>query len=82
MQKTKAGSILQVVRNRRSGAQIVPLEYAGKWVAWSASGREIVAVAASYNACERAAGLSGFDADQVAIERVPTSRQRVTGRGL
>ena len=78
MQKAKAGST-DVVRNRRSGAQIVPLEYAGKCVAWSAGGREIVAVATSYKACERAAGHAGFDADQVAIERVPSSRQRVRG---
>jgi hypothetical protein len=82
MQKAKAGSTVHVVPNRRRGAQIVPREYAGKWVAWSAGGREIVAVAASFNACEKAAALAGFDADQIAIERVPPSRQRVTGSGM
>jgi hypothetical protein len=51
-------------------------------VAWSADGRRIVAVGTSFKTCEQAAADAGYAADQVAIERVPISRQRVTGSGL
>jgi Family of unknown function (DUF5678) len=79
MRKAKAGSRENVAADRSKGVQVVPREYAGKWVAWSADGRKIVAVADSYKACEQAAARAGLGADQVAIERVPPSRQRLTG---
>jgi hypothetical protein len=79
MQKTKAGSTDDVAADRRKGVHVVPRAYAGKWVAWSDDGRKIVAVADSYKACEQAAARVGLGADQVAIERVPPSRQRLTG---
>jgi hypothetical protein len=66
----------------RLKVQTVPLEYAGKWIAWSADGRRIVAVAGTYNACELAAATAGHSANEVAIERVPRSRQRLTGSGM
>jgi hypothetical protein len=62
--------------------QKVPLEYAGKWIAWSADGLKIVAVASTMKACETAAERAGFADDQVAFEHVPTSRFRQTGSGL
>ncbi len=66
----------------RAGAgrpQTVPREYAGKWVAWSPDGLQIVGSGASFATCERAALVAGFAADQIAIERVPQGRLRVTG---
>jgi hypothetical protein len=66
----------------RTGArrpQVVPLEHAGKWVAWSSDGLRIVASGVSFSTCERAAVAAGFAADQVAIERVPQGRLRATG---
>ena len=64
------------------GVQIVPREYAGKWVAWSPDGRKILAVAETFAACEAAAAKAGFPAGSVAIDRVPTGRQRLTGSGM
>jgi hypothetical protein len=52
--------------------QVVPREYAGKWLAWSPDGLRIVAVADSFEDCERAAAAAGFTA--VAIDRVPLGR--------
>jgi hypothetical protein len=70
-------------RSARTGKiQVVPREYAGKWLAWSSDGRRIVAIADTFQACERAAAQAGFPADQVAIDRVPTARQRLTGSGM
>ena len=63
-----------------AGPEVVPRAYAGQWVAWSAAGR-IVAVAATRRGCEQSAAGAGFPADQVALERVPTTRQRPTGAG-
>jgi hypothetical protein len=60
-------------------APSIPLEYAGKWIAWAPDGVRIVAVASSHAGCITAAGRAGFAENQVAIERVPTTRQRVTG---
>jgi hypothetical protein len=82
MQKPKATLSKKVATDRGGKVQVVPREYAGKWVAWSVDGREIVAVAGSFRACEQAAVLAGFRADQLAIDRVPASRQRLTGSGL
>jgi hypothetical protein len=66
----------------RHKVQSVPREYAGKWLAWSADGRRIVAVGDTYKACEQAATTAGYPADQVAIDRVPESRERLTGAGV
>lgn len=66
----------------RRKVELVPREYAGKWVAWSADGRRVVAVGDTYKACERAAASAGHPANQVAIDRVPQSRQRLTGSGM
>jgi len=66
----------------RRQAQRVPREYAGKWVAWSADGRRIVAVGDTLKACELAAAGAGHPANRVAIDRVPESRQRLTGSGM
>jgi hypothetical protein len=82
MQKPKAASSKKVATARGRKVQVVPREYAGKWVAWSADGREIVAVADSFRSCEQAAVRAGFRADQLAIDRVPASRQRLTGSGM
>src|SRR5271166_2903899 len=82
MQKPKAASSKQVAPDRARKGQTIPREYAGNWVAWSADGRKIVAVADSFRACEQAAEHAGFRADQVAIDRVPVSRQRLTGSGM
>jgi hypothetical protein len=60
----------------------VPREYAGKWLAWSEDGRQIVAVADSFEAAEQAAANAGFPADRIAIDRAPTDRQRLPGSGM
>ena len=78
--KTKAGH--EPSQDRAGGVQVVPREYAGKWVAWSDDGRRIVAVGKSFAACETAAARAGFPADRVAIDRVPSGRQRLTGSGM
>jgi hypothetical protein len=67
---------------RRAEVPRIPRAYAGKWVAWSADGRRIVAVGETFEACEEAAAHAGFPADQIAVERVPTDRQRLTGSGM
>lgn len=67
---------------RKAGVTVVPRAYAGKWVAWSADGRGIVAVGDSFKACEQAAIQAGYPENQVAIDRVPASRQRLTGSGM
>jgi hypothetical protein len=69
-------------RSVRSAPQVVPREYAGKWIGWSADGRRIIAVGSDFESCEQAAARAGFSADQVAIERVPETRQRLTGSGM
>ncbi len=61
---------------------LVPRESAGKWIAWSADGRHIIAVGDTFKACEQAAARAGYPANQVAIDRVPRSRQRTTGSGM
>ena len=82
MQKPKAASNKKVGPDRAGKVQAIPRDYASRWVAWSADGRKIVAVADSFRACEQAAKRAGFRADQVAIDRVPASRQRLTGSGM
>jgi len=58
-----------------SRPQTVPLEYAGKWIAWSPDGMRIVAVGKTFETCERAAAAAGFKANEVAIERIPVHRR-------
>lgn len=79
MPKTRVGAVPK--RPDGDGVQVVPLEYAGKWVAWSADGRRIVAVGDTFQACERAAVSGGFPADQVAIGKIPVRRRRLAGPG-
>jgi hypothetical protein len=74
-------SSMESANKKWDAVPVVPREYAGKWLAWSADGRRIVTVGESFEAVEQAAVEAGFPADQVAIERVPTSRQRLTGSG-
>ena len=62
-----------------STVQVVPRDYAGKWIAWSEDGRRIIAVGESFDSCEGAATRAGFPADRIAIERVPETRDRLTG---
>jgi hypothetical protein len=82
MQRGTKGSRDRGVAHRVSEGPVVPRDYAGKWVAWSADGRRIVAVSDSFKACEQAAARAGLGVDQVAIERVPPSRHRLTGSGM
>jgi hypothetical protein len=56
--------------------QTIPLEYAGKWIAWSTDGLRIVAVASSFKAVETAAVRAGFAIGTAPIERVPMTRDR------
>ena len=81
MLKAKKLAGLDTKTDRRK-VQPVPREYAGKWVAWSADGRRIVAVGDTAKACEQAAATAGHPANRVAIDRVPQSRQRLTGSGM
>ena len=81
MPKPKTLAELDAGPNRRK-VQTVPREYAGKWVAWSADGHRIVAVGGTLKACEQAAASEGHPANEVAIERIPESRQRLTGPGM
>jgi hypothetical protein len=62
--------------------QKIPLEYAGKWIAWSTDGLRIIAVASSFKACEAAAVQAGFPVGTAPIERVPKTRFRQTGSGF
>ena len=80
MPRLKPSAEIDAKRVRRT-VEIVPREYAGKWVAWSADGRRVVAVGDTYKACEQAAARAGHPANEVAIDRVPESRQRLTGSG-
>jgi hypothetical protein len=82
MPKPKTTADLLTSGERLDGVQVVPREYAGKWVAWSPDGRKIIAVAGTFAACESAAARAGFPAGRVAIDRVPTGRQRLTGSGM
>jgi hypothetical protein len=82
MQKPRAASRNKPTADRARKVHLVPRDHAGKWVAWSADGRKIVAVADSFKACEQAAERAGFLPDQVAIDRVPVSRQQQTGSGM
>ena len=54
---------------------ILPHEHAGKWVAWSADGLTIVAVASSFEDAEKKAALAGYK--QIAIDRVPAHRRAI-----
>jgi hypothetical protein len=77
MPKPKATNGRDAGADRGGGVQLVPREYAGKWVAWSADGRRILAVGDTFQACERAAVRAGYAANQVAIDKIPAHRRRV-----
>lgn len=66
----------------QSGVQVVPRDYAGKWIARPEGGRRIIAVADSFESCEQAAIQASFPPDQTAIERVPATHFRLTGSGM
>ncbi|MGP0065232.1 MAG: hypothetical protein ACLQGP_16730 [Isosphaeraceae bacterium] len=69
----------------KSGCQsrlVAPREYAGEWIAWSEDGCRIIVVGDSIESCEQAVTLAGFPPDQIAIERVPETRFRLTGSGM
>ena len=80
MPKVKTSAEIDAKRDRRT-VETVPREYAGKWVAWSADGRRVVAVGDTFRACEQAAARAGHPTNEVAIDRVPVSRQRLSGSG-
>jgi len=82
MPKARTSKRSQDKTGCQSGVQVVPREYAGKWIAWSADGRRIIAVDNSFASCEQAAIQAGFPPDQIAIERVPETRYRLTGSEL
>jgi hypothetical protein len=83
MPRAKTSARPETREARRGRVPLVPREYAGKWVvAWSADGRHIIAVGETFKACEQAAARAGHPANQVAIDRVPRSRQRPTGSGM
>jgi hypothetical protein len=82
MQKTKGSSRRSPAVARSRPIPVIPREHAGKWVAWSADGRRVIAVSDSFAACQRLAAGTGLEEDQYAIERVPRSRQRSTGSGM
>ena len=60
--------------SRSRKPQTVTLEYAGRWIAWEPTGMRIVAVADSFEACERAAAEAGYP--EVAVHRVPDRGER------
>jgi hypothetical protein len=82
MSKPQTSRKLKVNRDSRSPVEVIPRAYAGKWIAWSEDGRRIIAVGATLKSCEQAAARSGFAPELIAIERVPTSRARLTGSGM
>ncbi len=74
MDKPKTSVEPKTKAERDGGVQVVPREYAGKWVAWSSDGRRIVAVGESFDDCGRAVVAAGFAADRVAIGKIPVLR--------
>ena len=64
------------------GGRLVLRALAGKWIAWSSDGQQIVAVGDSFESCEAAAARAGFPAESIAIDRTPMSRDRLTGSGM
>jgi hypothetical protein len=79
MPRSKATADLVTSGDQLVGVQVVPRAYAGKWVAWSPDGRRIISVAETFAAREATAAHAGFPAGRVAIDRVPSGRQRLTG---
>jgi hypothetical protein len=60
-------------------AQVVPPEYANRWIAWTRDGRRIVADGATFKACEASAARAGFAPDQVTFDKIPPARRRPPG---
>jgi hypothetical protein len=56
---------------------VVRLESAGQWIAWSTDGLRIVAVGPTQRAC--AAAVPPEHAGQVGVYKVPPRRRRLTG---
>ena len=59
--------------------QVVPPEFAGRWVAWTRDGRRIVADGTTFKACEAGAARAGFAPDQVTFDKIPPARRRPPG---
>ena len=53
---------------------VIPLAYAGKWLAWSGDGLRMLAVGDSLEAREAAAMEAGFKVNMVAIDYVTVGR--------
>jgi hypothetical protein len=56
-------------------AAVITREMLGKFVAWSADGTEIVAVADTREECESVVEAKGLSTHEVAIGRIPTYRR-------
>ena len=74
MSKAEAEGRAQPKPSRSRKPQVIPIEYAGRWVAWEPTGMRIVAVADSFEACEQAAAEAGYP--RVAVDRIPDRGQR------
>lgn len=57
--------------------QVVPLEYGGKWIAWSADRLRIIAQGDTLDQCEEAANKAG-ESDPC-FEKVPAPHIRLIG---
>ena len=60
MPKVRKSRKPKVKVGRSSGVQVVPREYAGKWIAWSTDSRRIIAVGDGFQPCEQAAARAGI----------------------
>jgi len=60
--------------------QVVPPEYAGRWVAWTRDGRRIVADGAPFKVCAAGASRADFAPEQVTFDKIPPARRRPPGR--
>jgi hypothetical protein len=69
----------QPAAERAGSAQVVPPQYAGRWVAWTRDGRRIVADGATLKACEAGAARAGYAPDQVTYDKIPPARRRPPG---
>ena len=55
----------------------VPVEFGGKWIAWTLDGSRIVAHGDTLDACERAAAKAGEENPR--FEKVPPAGVRIIG---
>jgi hypothetical protein len=70
------------LRNRHQFSLDELDKYAGKYVAWSPDGLQIIASADNLPALCEAVDSSGFDPADVVMEPVPCSDELVLGAGL